>query len=83
MSLESVPRYARATIAAPDVADKSSALTRREREIAHLLVAGYTNRQLAETLVISEQTVETHVKRILGKLELHSRYQLASVEIPA
>ena len=83
MSLDSVPRYARATIAAPDVADKSSALTRREREIAHLLVAGYTNRQLAETLVISEQTVETHVKRILGKLELHSRYQLASVEVPA
>jgi DNA-binding NarL/FixJ family response regulator len=41
-------------------------LTRREREIAWLLARGHTNRQIADTLVISEQTAETHVKRILG-----------------
>jgi DNA-binding CsgD family transcriptional regulator/Tfp pilus assembly protein PilF len=51
-------------------------LTAREREIALLLARGYSNRQLAETLVITEQTAETHVKRILGKLELRSRHQV-------
>jgi DNA-binding NarL/FixJ family response regulator len=41
-----------------------------------LLARGYSNRQLAETLVITEQTAETHVKHILGKLELRSRHQV-------
>ena len=55
------------------------ALTPREREIAQLLARGQTNRQIAEQLVISEQTAETHVKRILGKLELRSRHQVAEL----
>lgn len=54
----------------------SSPLTAREREIALLLARGYSNRQLAEALVITEQTAETHVKHILGKLELRSRHQV-------
>ena len=49
----------------------------REQEIAVLLARGFSNRQLAERLVITEQTAETHVKRILGKLGLHSRHQVA------
>ena len=53
-----------------------SPLTSRDREIALLLARGYSNRQLAETLVITEQTAETHVKHILGKLELRSRHQV-------
>jgi DNA-binding NarL/FixJ family response regulator len=53
-----------------------SPLTAREREIALLLARGYSNRQLAEALVITERTAETHVKRILGKLELRSRHQV-------
>ncbi len=54
-------------------------LTPREREIAWLLARGQTNRQIADGLVISEQTAETHVKRILGKLQLRSRHQVAEV----
>jgi DNA-binding CsgD family transcriptional regulator len=49
------------------------ALSLREREVAELVAAGRTNRQIAAQLVISERTVETHVARILGKLDLRSR----------
>ena len=51
----------------------SGALSAREREIAELVATGRTNRQIAAQLVISERTVETHVARILGKLDLRSR----------
>jgi DNA-binding NarL/FixJ family response regulator len=53
-------------------------LTMREREIAALVTHGVTNRQIAELLVISERTVESHVSRILGKFNLTSRTQFAS-----
>jgi non-specific serine/threonine protein kinase len=49
----------------------------REREVARLLAAGRSNREIAETVVISEGTVEVHVKHILGKLDLRSRAQVA------
>jgi DNA-binding CsgD family transcriptional regulator/tetratricopeptide (TPR) repeat protein len=49
------------------------ALTRREREVASLVVRGLTNRQIARELSISEHTAATHVRRILKKLGLHSR----------
>jgi non-specific serine/threonine protein kinase len=53
-------------------------LTTREREVAALVAHGVSNRQIAELLVISERTVETHVSRLLGKFDLTSRTQLAS-----
>ena len=59
-----------------------AALTPREREIAALLARGYSNRKIADALVISEQTAETHVKRILAKLDLRSRHQVAELQIP-
>jgi DNA-binding CsgD family transcriptional regulator len=52
-------------------------LTRREQEIALLVARGLTNRQIAEELSISEHTVATHVGKILKKLGLHSRSQIA------
>lgn len=52
-------------------------LTRREREVAVLLAQGRTNRQIAEQLVISNKTTSVHVEHILGKLDLHSRWQVA------
>ena len=51
-------------------------LTRRERDVAALLVRGFSNRQIATELVLSEQTAETHVKRILRKLDLRSRHDV-------
>jgi DNA-binding CsgD family transcriptional regulator len=53
-------------------------LTGREREVAHLLAAGRSNREIADTLVITEGTVEVHVKHILSKLGLRSRAQVAA-----
>jgi DNA-binding CsgD family transcriptional regulator len=52
-------------------------LTAREREIATLVADGLSNRDIAEQLVISEGTVEVHVKHILGKLGFRSRAQVA------
>jgi non-specific serine/threonine protein kinase len=53
-------------------------LTEREREIAALIAAGKSNAFIAEALVISERTVETHVSHILGKLAYSSRSQIAA-----
>jgi DNA-binding NarL/FixJ family response regulator len=55
----------------------SGTLTAREREIASLVADGLSNRDIAEKLVISEGTVEVHVKHILGKLGFSSRTQVA------
>lgn len=62
---------------APQSGTKPS-LTVREREVALLLAKEMTNRQIAEELVISERTVSTHVRRILEKLGLRSRVQIAA-----
>jgi DNA-binding CsgD family transcriptional regulator len=58
--------------------DGSVGLTPREREVAALVARGLTNLQIAEELTISERTVEGHVERILGKLDFHSRAQIAA-----
>jgi DNA-binding NarL/FixJ family response regulator len=52
-------------------------LTAREREVARLLLRGMTNRQIGAELGITERTAETHVCRILAKLNLDSRAQFA------
>jgi DNA-binding CsgD family transcriptional regulator len=48
-------------------------LSARESEVARLVAAGHTNRQIASTLVISDKTVEAHVSRILRKLSVPTR----------
>jgi DNA-binding CsgD family transcriptional regulator len=53
-------------------------LTRRQREVADLVARGLTNRQIAAELSISEHTVATHVSKIMKKLGLSSRSQLAA-----
>jgi len=57
---------------------RQAALTRREREVAMLVAQELSNRQIAEELVISERTVATHVHKILEKLNLRSRVQIAA-----
>jgi two-component system response regulator NreC len=51
-------------------------LTSREIEVLVLLAKGYTNRQIAEQLCISQRTVEGHRANLSGKLGLHSRVEL-------
>ncbi|HEY1295138.1 MAG TPA: AAA family ATPase [Chloroflexota bacterium] len=53
-------------------------LTAREREIASLMADRLSNREIAERLVITEGTVEVHVKHILGKLGFSSRRQVTA-----
>ncbi|MFP4437819.1 MAG: response regulator [Chloroflexaceae bacterium] len=52
-------------------------LTKREQEVLTLLARGYTNRQIADSLTITEKTVSVHVSNLLNKLELTSRTQAA------
>ena len=52
-------------------------LTARELEILRLVAQGKSNKEIAETLVIAEETVHTHVSNILNKLHLASRTQAA------
>jgi non-specific serine/threonine protein kinase len=57
---------------------RADPLTRREREVALLVANGADTRDIAEQLVISQNTARVHIERILSKLGLHSRAQLAA-----
>ncbi len=50
-------------------------LSHREKEVLRLVAAGATNREIAETLVISENTVKNHLKNIMEKLGSKNRMQ--------
>jgi non-specific serine/threonine protein kinase len=58
--------------------EQPAALTRREEEVAALVARGLTNRQIASDLHLSERTVENHVSKILRKLDLTSRTEIAA-----
>ena len=53
-------------------------LTPRQREVAGLIAAGYSNRQIAERLVLSEGTVANHVRPILDRLGAERRTQVVA-----
>ena len=57
--------------------DELDALTPREREVLRLIARGYTYREAAQELVLSERTIETHVSSVLRKLQLSNRRELA------
>ncbi len=59
-------------------AEKFGGLTERERFVAALIAQGKSNREIADQLVVSERTVETHVANILFKLGFASRTQVAA-----
>ncbi|MNI12580.1 Transcriptional regulatory protein DegU [compost metagenome] len=58
-------------------------LTAREQEITACVAAGDNNRQIAEKLLISENTVKNHMKNILDKLDLDNRVQLTAFAVKA
>jgi len=53
-------------------------LSVREREVAVLIAQGKSNREIADILVLSERTIESHVSSILFKLDYNSRTQIAT-----
>ncbi|QIZ37351.1 LuxR family transcriptional regulator [Saccharopolyspora sp. ASAGF58] len=56
----------------------TSPLTKREREVAALVAAGKSNKEIAASLMICQRTAETHVEHILTKLGYTSRTQIAA-----
>ncbi|WP_326807930.1 response regulator transcription factor [Streptomyces sp. NBC_01775] len=61
--------------AAPPAGCGRVGLTRRETQVLRLLATGLSNTEIAAQMVISPETVKTHVSRILAKLELRDRVQ--------
>jgi DNA-binding CsgD family transcriptional regulator len=78
-------RRARAELAAIGVRPRTTehtgadSLTPSERRVADLAAAGGTNREIAQTLFVTEKTVETHLGRTFRKLDISSRRQLPDV----
>jgi DNA-binding NarL/FixJ family response regulator len=64
-----------------DLPLREDPLTPREQEVVKLVAEGYTNKQIAETLVISEKTVERHRANILDKLGMRDRVELTRYAI--
>jgi RNA polymerase sigma factor (sigma-70 family) len=58
-----------------------SALTEREREVLDLLAQGLTNKEIAEKLVITTNTVKRHLKAVFEKLDVHTRSAAAAKAI--
>lgn len=59
----------------------ASILTNREKEIAFLAKEGFKNKEIAEMLFISNETVKSALKNIYSKLEINSKVQLGKIEI--
>jgi len=59
------------------VREQSSALSQREREIVALVAQGFKNKEMAERMFISEQTVKNHLHNIFDKLGVSDRLELA------
>ena len=52
-------------------------LSVREREVARLIAQGQSNRRIAEGLVLSVKTVESHIKNVSKKLQVRTRAEIA------
>jgi DNA-binding CsgD family transcriptional regulator/tetratricopeptide (TPR) repeat protein len=85
--LELLAERARLDLAAPEPGSPDEeryleaelGLTRREAEVLELIARGYTNREIAEVLVISVKTAGVHVSHILAKLGARNRREAAAV----
>lgn len=69
--------FARLKEAEGQMAGKDS-LSEREQEVLQLVARGATNREIADSLVITENTANFHMKNILGKLHLRNRAEVVA-----
>ena len=61
----------------------SDGLSEREIEVVNLVARGDTNKEIADTLVIAENTVKVHLRNIYGKLNLRNRQELTAYALQA
>jgi DNA-binding NarL/FixJ family response regulator len=78
MSKEIAFRILREFPKARSADEMETPLSSRELEVLQLVAKGLMNREIADTLYISENTVKSHLKNILSKLHLENRVQLTS-----
>jgi DNA-binding NarL/FixJ family response regulator len=76
-----LPRVAREREARRDAQILLDQLTDREQEILNLLAKGLRNEDIASMLFISPQTVQTHVRNLLGKLGVHSKLEAVAFAV--
>jgi DNA-binding CsgD family transcriptional regulator len=78
--MEQAIRSSSPLFAAADLpAETVHSLTRREKEILTLIADGQSNRQMAEFLVVSPETVKTHVRHVLGKLGVARKAEIRAL----
>jgi DNA-binding NarL/FixJ family response regulator len=70
-----VSEFARLRPSLPQQPETLGELTLRETEVLRLVAEGLSNGEIAERLVVSEETIKTHVSRVLAKLQLRDRTQ--------
>jgi DNA-binding NarL/FixJ family response regulator len=76
-----LPLMARERETRHEAAQKLAALSDRERQILRMLSEGLRNDDIAELLSISPQTVQTHVRNVLGKLGVHSKLEAVAFAV--
>jgi DNA-binding NarL/FixJ family response regulator len=76
VSADEMPAAPQAAAAAPRERERSP-LSQREREIVALVAQGFKNKEMAEKMFISEQTVKNHLHNIFDKLGVSDRLELA------
>jgi DNA-binding NarL/FixJ family response regulator len=64
-----------------DTTQRMPSLSKREREIMDLLAQGLTGEDVAERLVLSTETVKTHIRNAMSKLEAHTRVHAVAIAL--
>jgi DNA-binding NarL/FixJ family response regulator len=68
-------------LASSHTADKLPALTQRERDVLRLLADGFSNEEIGKRLFISPETVRTHVRKAMDKLDADTRTQAVATAL--
>lgn len=71
----------RATVLSRATTDRVSLLSNREREILDLVARGFTGEEAAKRLYISPETVRTHIRNAMGKLEANTRGHAVAIAL--